>query len=634
MTYFAGNYDVIVVGAGHAGCEAALAAARLGQNTLLLTINLDSVAMLPCNPSIGGTGKGHLVREIDALGGEMGKIIDHTMIQCRMLNTGKGPAVHSLRAQTDKWQYQNAMRAVIENQENLTLKQQEAVDLILEEGKVKGIEVQTGAVYHGKTVILCTGTYLRAKIFIGETQFYGGPGGLAPAMALSDSLEKCGIALQRFKTGTPARVDKRTLDFSKMAVQEGDHPITPFSFDTETVDIHQVPCYLTYTNEEGHNIIRENMTRSPLHMGDIKGVGARYCPSIETKVERFADKDRHQVFIEPEGRYSNEIYVQGMSSCLPEEVQIAVYRTVPGMEKVEFMRPAYAIDYDCIIPGNLTASLEYMGIEGLFCAGQINGTSGYEEAAAQGLIAGINAVHKIQGKEPLILDRSQGYIGVLIDDIITKNPDEPYRMMTSRCEYRLLLRQDNADLRLTPVGHTVGLISEERYERFLKKKEQVEREKMRLHQVAVRPTVEANAWLNDLGQPNLKNTVSLAELLKRPQVTYANSLSVDPERPDLPRPVWEQVEVQIKYAGYIDKQIGQVRQFKKLENKRLATDLDYRAVQGLRIEAVEKLSKIRPESVGQAGRISGVSPADISVLLVYLEQQKRIKEGNTHDTGR
>lgn len=631
MTYFAGNYDVIVVGAGHAGCEAALACARLGQQTLLLTINLDAVAMLPCNPSIGGTGKGHLVREIDALGGEMGKIIDRTMIQCRMLNTGKGPAVHSLRAQTDKWDYQNTMRSVIENQENLTLKQQEAVDLILDEGKIKGIEVQTGAVYHGKTVVLCTGTYLRAKIFIGETQFYGGPGGLAPAMALSDSLEKCGIPLQRFKTGTPARVDKRTLDYSKMAIQEGDVPIVPFSFDTEAIDIEQVPCYLTYTNEEGHQIIRENITRSPLHMGDIKGVGARYCPSIETKVERFSDKDRHQVFIEPEGRYSNEIYVQGMSSCLPEEVQISVYRTVPGMEKVELMRPAYAIDYDCIIPGNLTASLEYIGISGLFCAGQINGTSGYEEAAAQGLIAGINAVHKIMGKEPLILDRSQGYIGVLIDDIITKSAEEPYRMMTSRSEYRLLLRQDNADLRLTPIGYALGLISEERYQRFLKKREQIDVEKQRLQKVLVRPDIKVNTWLERLGQPNLKNTVSLAELLKRPQVTYVNSSLVDPLRPELPRPVWEQVEIQIKYAGYIDKQIGQVRQFKKLENKRLATDLDYRAIQGLRIEAIEKLCRIRPESVGQAGRISGVSPADISVLLVYLDQQKRLKEGSGHD---
>ena len=631
MTYFAGNYDVIVVGAGHAGSEAALASARLGQKTLLLTINLDAVAMLPCNPSIGGTGKGHLVREIDALGGEMGKIIDQTMIQCRMLNTGKGPAVHSLRAQTDKWDYQNAMRSVIENQDNLTLKQQEAVELFVDGGKVKGVGVQTGAVYHGKTVILCTGTYLRAKIFIGETQFYGGPGGLAPSMAFSDSLEKCGIPLQRFKTGTPARVDKRTLDFSKMSVQEGDVPIVPFSFDTEAIDIEQIPCYLTYTNEEGHQIIRENITRSPLHLGDIKGVGARYCPSIDTLVERFADKDRHQVFIEPEGRYSNELYVQGMSSCLPEEVQISVYRTVPGMEKVEIMRPAYAIDYDCIIPGNLTASLEYMGIEGLFCAGQINGTSGYEEAAAQGLIAGINAVHKIQGKPPLILDRSQAYIGVLIDDIITKSADEPYRMMTSRSEYRLLLRQDNADLRLTPTGYDIGLISEERYQRFLKKREQIEAEKQRLQQVLVRPETEVNSWLASLGQPNLKNTFSLAELLKRPQITNANSRLVDPQRPELPQPVWEQVEVQIKYAGYIDKQIGQVRQFQKLENKRLATDLDYRAIHGLRIEAIEKLCSIRPESVGQAGRISGVSPADISVLLVYLDQQKRLKEGSGDD---
>jgi len=623
MNYQGGSFDVVVIGAGHAGAEAALAAARLGFETLLLTINLDSVAMMPCNPSIGGTGKGHLVREIDALGGEMGKNIDATMIQCRMLNTGKGPAVHSLRAQADKKAYQFRMKEVIENQEHLLLKQQEATRIIVEDGSITGVEVQTGAVYQCKACVICTGTYLKGKIFIGEVQYDGGPNGLFPAMQLSDSLLKQGIELQRFKTGTPARVDGKTVDYSKMQIQNGDEKIVPFSFETEKIEIDQVPCYLTYTNEETHRIINENMERSPLYTGDVVGVGPRYCPSIETKVMRFADKPKHQIFMEPEGLNTSEVYVQGMSSCLPEDVQIALYRTVPGMENVEFMRSAYAIEYDCIYPTRLKASLESKDIKGLFFGGQINGTSGYEEAAAQGLIAGVNAVRAIEGKEPVILDRSQAYIGVLIDDIITKGTEEPYRMMTSRSEYRLLLRQDNADLRLTPIGHEIGLISDERYSAFLQKKAAVEREKERLTQLTIKPGEHTNKVLEGIGSSPIKSGVTLAELIRRPEVGYANTAELDPERPVLFDAVCEQVEVQIKYDGYIKKQIAQVEQFKKMEKKLIPENIDYSAIGGLRLEAVEKLTDIQPKSMGQASRISGVSPADLSVLLIYLEQNRR-----------
>lgn len=623
MNYQGGSFDVVVIGAGHAGAEAALAAARLGFETLLLTINLDSVAMMPCNPSIGGTGKGHLVREIDALGGEMGKNIDATMIQCRMLNTGKGPAVHSLRAQADKKAYQFRMKEVIENQEHLLLKQQEATRIVVEDGRITGVEVQTGAVYQCKACVICTGTYLKGKIFIGEVQYDGGPNGLFPAMQLSDSLLKQGIELQRFKTGTPARVDAKTVDYSKMQIQNGDEKIVPFSFETEKIEIDQVPCYLTYTNEETHRIINENMKRSPLYTGDVVGVGPRYCPSIETKVMRFADKPQHQIFMEPEGLHTNEVYVQGMSSCLPEDVQIALYRTVPGMEKVEFMRSAYAIEYDCIYPTRLKASLESKDIKGLFFGGQINGTSGYEEAAAQGLIAGVNAVRAIEGKEPVVLDRSQAYIGVLIDDIITKGTEEPYRMMTSRSEYRLLLRQDNADLRLTPIGYEIGLISEERYTAFLHKKAAVEQEKERLTRLMIKPGEHTNKVLEDIGSSPIKSGVTLAELIRRPEVGYANTAELDPERPELSDAVCEQVEVQIKYDGYIKKQIAQVEQFKKMEKKLIPENIDYTAIGGLRLEAVEKLTDIQPKSMGQASRISGVSPADLSVLLIYLEQNRR-----------
>ena len=623
MNYHGGSFDVVVIGAGHAGAEAALAAARLGFETLLLTINLDSVAMMPCNPSIGGTGKGHLVREIDALGGEMGKNIDATMIQCRMLNTGKGPAVHSLRAQADKKAYQFRMKEVIENQEHLLLKQQEATRIIVEDGRITGVEVQTGAVYQCKSCVICTGTYLKGKIFIGEVQYDGGPNGLFPAMQLSDSLLEQGIELQRFKTGTPARVDAKTVDYSKMQVQNGDEKIVPFSFETEKIEIDQVPCYLTYTNEETHRIINENMERSPLYTGDVVGVGPRYCPSIETKVMRFADKPQHQIFMEPEGLHTNEVYVQGMSSCLPEDVQIALYRTVPGMEKVEFMRSAYAIEYDCIYPTRLKASLESKDIKGLFFGGQINGTSGYEEAAAQGLIAGVNAVRCIEGKEPVILDRSQAYIGVLIDDIITKGTEEPYRMMTSRSEYRLLLRQDNADLRVTPIGHEIGLISDERYTAFLHKKAAVEQEKERLTRLMIKPGEHTNKVLEGIGSSPIKSGVTLAELIRRPEVGYANTAALDPERPVLSDAVCEQVEVQIKYDGYIKKQVAQVEQFKKMEKKLIPENIDYTAIGGLRLEAVEKLTDIQPKSMGQASRISGVSPADLSVLLIYLEQNRR-----------
>ncbi|MEG1432019.1 tRNA uridine-5-carboxymethylaminomethyl(34) synthesis enzyme MnmG [Eubacterium sp.] len=625
MNYKSGDFDVIVVGAGHAGCEAALASARLGWSTLLLTINLDSVAMMPCNPSIGGTGKGHLVREIDALGGEMGKNIDATMIQCRMLNTAKGPAVHSLRAQADKKAYQFRMKEVIENQENLVLRQQEATEIIVENGRITAVVVQTGATYGCRTCIISTGTYLKGRVFIGDVQYDSGPNGLFPAMALSDSLMKEGIALQRFKTGTPARVDGKTLDYSKMEIQEGDERIVPFSFETEAIDIEQVPCYLTYTNAETHGIINANLERSPLVTGDVVGIGPRYCPSIETKVMRFADKERHQIFMEPEGLHTREVYVQGMSSCLPEDVQIALYRTVPGMEGVEFMRSAYAIEYDCIHPTRLKGSLESKDIDGLFFAGQINGTSGYEEAGAQGLMAGINASQYLKGEEPVVLDRSEAYIGVLIDDIINEDAQEPYRMMTSRAEYRLLLRQDNADLRLTPIGKEIGLISDERYNRFEEKKKAVEDEKERLKRVIVKPSAENNLQLKEMGTSPLTSGISIADLMKRPEITYERTAVFDPERPVLARPVWEQVEVQLKYDGYIRKQIEQVEKFKRLESLKLPQGMMYDQISGLRNEAKEKLEAIRPASLGQASRISGVSPADISVLHVYLEQERRRK---------
>ena len=624
MAYQAESYETIVIGAGHAGCEAALATARKGHKTLLLAINLDSVAMMPCNPSIGGTGKGHLVREIDALGGEMGKNIDATMIQCKMLNTGKGPAVHSLRAQADKKAYQFRMKEVIENTPNLTLRQQEATKLIIEDHKITGVQVRTGATYACQTCVVCTGTYLNGKIFMGEVQYDGGPNGMFPARFLSDSLREAGFDLQRFKTGTPARVDEKTLDYSKMKVQKGDEEITPFSFETESIDIDQIDCYLTYTNEATHKIIRDNLDRSPLVTGDVVGVGPRYCPSIETKVVRFADKDHHQMFMEPEGLHTREVYVQGMSSCLPEEVQIALYRTVPGMEHVQFMRSAYAIEYVCIHPTALKATLESKDIHGLFFAGQINGTSGYEEAGAQGIVAGINAGLYLEHAEPMILDRSQAYIGVLIDDIINEDANEPYRMMTSRAEYRLLLRQDNADLRLTPIGRRVGLISDERYAHFLNKKADIEAEKERLKSTTVSPSERVNAVLTELGTTPLTSGLPMAQLLKRPELTYDALEPIDPERPALSRQVREEVEIQLKYEGYIQKQDRQVVQFKKLEEKRIPEGIDYTDIQGLRLEAVEKLKSVRPMSIGQASRISGVNPADIAVLHVYLENHREL----------
>ena len=617
-TYYAGEYDIVVIGAGHAGCEAALAAARLGMKTAIFSISLEAVANMPCNPHIGGSSKGHLVREIDALGGEMAKNIDKTMIQIKMLNTSKGPAVHSLRAQADRKRYQMEMKHTLEKQENLDLKQAEIVNIKLEDGKVKSIETDIGAIYNVKSVIVATGTYLKGKIFIGDYSRESGPDGVFPANKLSESLKKLGVNLIRFKTGTPARINKKSIDFSKMEIQTGDSDIIPFSFEDKMKNFDQVNCWLTYTNAETHKIIRENLHRSPLYGGEIEGTGPRYCPSIEDKVVRFADKERHQVFVEPIGIDTDEMYIQGMSSSLPEDVQIAMYRTLPGLEHCEFTRPAYAIEYDCIDPSELKLSLEYKKIEGLFFAGQTNGTSGYEEAACQGLIAGINASQKIKGKEPLILDRTDAYIGVLIDDIVTKGTNEPYRMMTSRAEYRLLLRQDNADLRLTEKGHEIGLISDERYEKFIEKKQKIKEEKIRLEKTIVKPTQEVNEYLKNQGTSELTTGSTLAELLKRTEITYDSLGIIDNERPELGEQVKEEVEIQVKYDGYIKMQEAQVEKFKKMERKLLPENLDYSTIKGISLEARQKLNKHKPHSIGQASRISGVSPADISVLLVFL----------------
>lgn len=622
MSYFAGEYDVAVVGAGHAGCEAALSSARLGMKTLIFSISLEAIANMPCNPHIGGSSKGHLVREIDALGGEMGKNIDKTMIQIKMLNTSKGPAVHSLRAQADRKKYQAEMKHTLEKQENLEVKQGEIVNIEVKDGKVVSIETDVGAIYKIKTVILATGTYLKGKIFIGEYSKESGPDGVAAANKLSDCLKNIGIDLVRFKTGTPARINKRSIDFSKMEVQKGDKGIEAFSFEDEPKDFEQVDCYLTYTNEKTHKVIRDNLHRSPLYAGMIEGTGPRYCPSIEDKVVRFSDKPRHQAFVEPVGLDTEEMYIQGMSSSLPEDVQIALYHTIPGLEKAEFTRPAYAIEYDCIDPSNLKLSLEYRGIDGLFMAGQINGTSGYEEAACQGLIAGINSAQKIKGKEPLILDRTQGYIGVLIDDIVTKGTNEPYRMMTSRAEYRLLLRQDNADLRLTQIGHEIGLISDERYKKFKEKEQNINNEIKRLKELTVRPTKEVNEILKNNGTSELTTGTKMAELLKRTELDYEKLAPIDEERPKLTKQEKEEVEIQIKYEGYIKMQEAQVEKFKKLETKMLPENIDYENIKGISLEARQKLNKFKPRSIGQASRISGVSPADISVLLVYLQQLK------------
>lgn len=617
--------DIVVVGAGHAGCEAALAGARLGFDTVMFTVSVDSIALMPCNPNIGGSSKGHLVREIDALGGEMGKNVDKTFIQSKMLNKSKGPAVHSLRAQADKQAYSNEMRKTLENQENLTIRQGEVTKLLVEEGRITGVQLYSGAVYHCRAVILCTGTYLKARCIYGDVSDYTGPNGLQAANYLTDSLKELGIEIFRFKTGTPARIAGNSIDYSKMEEQFGDERVVPFSFSTdpETVQIPQKSCWLTYTNEKTHEIIRNNLDRSPLYSGTIEGTGPRYCPSIEDKVVRFADKNRHQVFIEPEGLYTNEMYIGGMSSSLPEDVQDAMYHSVPGLEHARIVKNAYAIEYDCINPRQLYPTLEFKNIKGLFSAGQFNGSSGYEEAAAQGLIAGINASMELKGREMLVLDRSEAYIGVLIDDLVTKENHEPYRMMTSRAEYRLLLRQDNADLRLRKKGYEAGLIDEETYQKTLEKEKAIQEEIKRTEHTTIGGTPEVQALLEEKKSTLLKSGTTVAELIRRPELTYEDVAPIDKNRPELPWDVKQQVEINLKYEGYIKRQMKQVEQFKKLEAKKIPEDLDYEKVGSLRIEARQKLEAYRPISIGQASRISGVSPADISVLLIYLEQYRR-----------
>ena len=629
MPYLEETYDIVVVGAGHAGCEAALACARLGMETIMFTVSVDSIALMPCNPNVGGSSKGHLVRELDALGGEMGKNIDKTFIQSKMLNESKGPAVHSLRAQADKQEYSRQMRRTLENTEHLTVRQAEVSELVVEDGVIKGVKTFSGAVYRAKAVVLCTGTYLRARCIYGDVSNPTGPNGLQAANHLTESLRANGIEMFRFKTGTPARVDKRSIDFSRMEEQFGDQRVVPFSFSTdpESVQKDQVSCWLTYTNEETHRIIRENLDRSPLFSGAIEGTGPRYCPSIEDKVVKFPDKGRHQVFVEPEGLYTNEMYLGGMSSSLPEDVQYAMYRTVAGLEKVKIVRNAYAIEYDCINSLQLKATLEFKKIGGLFSGGQFNGSSGYEEAAVQGFMAGVNAAMKIMGKEQIVLDRSQAYIGVLIDDLVTKENHEPYRMMTSRAEYRLLLRQDNADLRLRGIGHEIGLVSDEEYERMLAKRRHIEEEIRRLGKVNIGAGDLVQNFLEEHNSTLLKSGITLAELVKRPELNYGVLACLDPDRPELPEDVQEQVNIEIKYEGYIKRQMQQVAQFKKLEGRKLPEAFEYGQVKSLRREAVQKLNQVQPATVGQASRISGVSPADISVLLVHLEQMKGKESG-------
>ncbi len=624
MEYHMGNYEVAVIGAGHAGIEAALAAARLGAQTAIFTMSLDAIGNMPCNPSIGGTAKGHLVREIDALGGEMGKAADATFLQSRMLNRGKGPAVHSLRVQSDRDEYHKEMKRRLEQQRGLDVIQAEVVDIRIDEnGAVKEIVTKLGAVYTVQTAIICSGTFLHGRIYVGDVSYESGPDGLHATVGLSEALEQLGIHLRRFKTGTPARVHRDSIDYSKLEVQAGDEPIIPFSFETPREGLrNQVVCHIAYTNEKTHEIIRQNIHRSPLYGGMIEGVGPRYCPSIEDKVMRFADKPRHQSFVEPVGMNTEEMYLQGLSSSLPEDVQVQLYRSIEGFEQIKIMRNAYAIEYDCVDPLDLKASLEFLKVDGLYGAGQFNGTSGYEEAAAQGLIAGINAARKVQGKEPLILDRASSYIGTLIDDLVTKGCSDPYRMMTSRSEYRLLLRQDNADQRLTPIGYEIGLISEERWQRYLHKQEQISKERARIEKLTFGPSEAMNRMLEERGTAPMETGAHAADLIRRPQITYQDLAPFDLERPELPDEVTEQVEIQIKYEGYIQKQLIQVEQMRRLESRKLPETMDYTQVRGLRLEAIEKLQRVRPHSIGQASRISGVSPADISVLLIYLSQNE------------